>query len=89
MVFPCGSLQENPEADIKVAVSTYSKGRVYGKAAAQKIKVFSGAGGVAYEKDIVTLPRGHAQKGVNWAVKHLLERRLTAWRKPGSNLLDI
>jgi hypothetical protein len=82
-------ISENPEADIKVAVSTYSKGRVYSKTVAQKIKVFSGAGAVAYEKDIVTLPRGHGEKGLNWAVKHLLERRLTAWRKPGSNLLDI
>jgi len=77
-------------AGIKVTVTTYSKARIYGKASAQHSKAFTGAGAVAYEKDVVTLPdKTEDEQGLHWSVKHLLERRLMSWSKPASNILDI
>jgi len=70
------SSEEN--GNVQVEVSTYGRGRVFGRTTGAKGKVFSGSGVASFERDIVTFPSKNAtpshEYGVKWMVNKLTDK---------------
>jgi len=72
------SSEENGNGNVQVEVSTYGRGRVFGRTTGSNGKVFSGSGVASFEKDIVTFPSKNAtpahEYGVKWMINKLTDK---------------